>query len=91
VLQTLIFDVADVEFDIVDMWCWVLCRGGGGLLMLDVARNMVATWGEEGGDPLMFECCTQHARNMARNGSKHRSLDFTIQRLMVEHLKIGRL
>jgi hypothetical protein len=62
----------------------VLCRGGsgGGLLMLDVARNtghnmaehsrnMVTTWEEEGGGPLIFECCTQPARNIARDGSQH--------------------
>jgi hypothetical protein len=35
------------------------------------SRNMVATLGEEGGGSLIFGCCTQHARNMARNGAQH--------------------
>jgi hypothetical protein len=63
----------------VGFQCYIhmmLCRGGGGgeLLMLDVARNtgrnMVATW-EEGEGLLIFGCCTQPARNIARNGSQH--------------------
>jgi hypothetical protein len=34
-------------------------------------RNMIATWEEEGGGPLIFLCCAQSARNIARNGSQH--------------------
>jgi hypothetical protein len=49
VLQTLNFNVRDVEFRCYIHMMLVLC--GGGLLMLDVAcntgYNMVATWEEE--------------------------------------------
>jgi hypothetical protein len=53
VLQTLNFNVADVEFRHCRhvMFDFVSRRTGGGLLMLDVARNVLAT-------------CTQHARNI---------------------------
>jgi hypothetical protein len=47
-------------------------------MMLDVVRNTVATWSqysrnmvtaweEEGGGPLIFGCCMQPTRNIARN------------------------
>jgi hypothetical protein len=77
VLQTLNFNVMDVEFRCYWHMMLVLYRGGGGggLLMLDVARNtgrhIFATWEEEGGGPLIFGCCTQPTRNIARNGSQH--------------------
>jgi hypothetical protein len=32
---------------------------------------MIATWEEEGGGLLIFWCCAQSARNIARNGSQH--------------------
>jgi hypothetical protein len=36
ILQTLIFDVADVSVDVVDIWCWALCRVEGGSITPDV-------------------------------------------------------
>jgi hypothetical protein len=62
-----------LSFNVVDMWCWV-CVEENGRRAPDVGcctqhgsqhgRNIVATWGEEGGSLLMFGCCTQH-------GSQH--------------------
>jgi hypothetical protein len=65
VLQTLNFNVTDVEFRCYRHMMLVLYRGGGGggLLMLDVARNtgrnMVATK-------------SQHGRNMREGGEEAR-------------------
>jgi hypothetical protein len=71
-LQTLNFNVADVEFRYCRhvMLGFVSRRRGRAPVVgccmqhrWQYSRNMR----EEGGGPLMFECCTQHAHNVARN------------------------
>jgi hypothetical protein len=65
-----------LSFDVPDIWCWFLCWGGRERKLLmwccthhwsQHGRNMR----EEGGGLLMFDCCTQPSRNIARNGSQH--------------------
>jgi hypothetical protein len=58
--------------------CICVEEGRGSFCCWMLHATRVATWseysrnmGEEGGGPLMFGCCTQHAHNMARNGSQH--------------------
>jgi hypothetical protein len=75
VLQTLNFNVTDVEFRCSRhmMSVFVLRREGAKAPGVMLHATRVATWSqhgrnmEEGGGLLMFDCCTQPSRN----GSQH--------------------
>jgi hypothetical protein len=77
VLQTLIFNVADVEFRCCRhvMFDFVSRRRGGERLMLDVARNtgrnMVATLGEGEERLQMLDVARNRVRNIFATRSQH--------------------